>query len=96
MSPFQPEKCVGDGLYGGSLRQIRALDYDDGERQRPRRVELGGGSRTARVLGDDYFDLVRLQQRALVFEVERPARGDQLRARRQLLGRARSSPMPSW
>jgi hypothetical protein len=39
---------------------------------------------------------VRLQQRALVFEVERPARGDQLRARRQLLGRARSSPMPSW
>ena len=66
MSPFQPEQVRRRRSRRRSLRQIRALDHDHGEGERPRRVELGFSSRTARVLGDDQFDLMRLQQRALV------------------------------
>ena len=89
MSALEPGKRFGDGLDGRRLRQVRALDHDHGERQRPRRVELGGGAGAARILGDDQFDSMRLEQRALVGDVERPARGDQLDVRRQLLRRGR-------
>ena len=87
MSPLEPEKRIGDGLDGRRLRQIRARDHDHGQRQRPRRVELGGGARAARVLGDDHFDSMRLEQCVLVRDVERSACGDQLNKRRQFLRR---------
>ena len=44
MSPFEPDKRIRDRLHGRRLGQIRPLDHDHGQRQRPRRVELGGGS----------------------------------------------------
>ena len=89
MSALKPHNRFGDGRDGRRLRQVRARDHDHRERQRARRLELGGGSSAARILGDDQFDPMRLDQRALVGDIERAARGDQLNVRRQLLRRGR-------
>ena len=89
MSALEPGKRVSDRLDRRRVRQVRTLDHDHGERQRPRRVELGGGAGAAGILGDDQFDSMRLEQRALVGDVERSARGDQLDTRRQILRRGR-------
>ena len=89
MSALKPGKRFCDRLDGRRLREYRALDHDHGQRQRTGSFELGGGAGASRVFGDDQFDSMSLEQSALVGDVKRPARGDQLNTRRQLLRRGR-------
>ena len=86
---LKPGKRFCDRLDGRRLREYRALDHDHGQRQRTGSFELGGGAGASRVFGDDQFDSMSLEQCALVGDVKRPARGDQLNTRRQLLRRGR-------
>jgi len=90
MMPFEPGKRVGDGLDGRRVRQIRALDHDHG-RDNARAASSLAAAPAPPSSCDDDVHRTRFEQRALVREVERPARGDQLDARGRSLGEGAST-----
>jgi hypothetical protein len=69
---IEPGDCILDRVGRGHVRQSRPAQHDDLDAERSRRGNLAFGRFAAAVLGDDDFDAMLLQQRALVASLKGP------------------------
>lgn len=73
MMPDKPDHGVFCGGNRGPRGNEGAFDHDNGQLERARRLDLGGGGMAARILRKYDFDAAALEQADIVLGGERPA-----------------------
>lgn len=74
----EPVHDLGHAFHLQPVRQLRPLDHDHGQAKLARGVDLGAPAFSARVAGDDPFDVSLAHQRQLAREFEWSARHDDI------------------